>query len=132
MSYPVIIDADPGIGDAIAVASAILDPEIDLIGLTGVAGRVTAEQATRNLQSVVALLDPPKWPRLAEGTGERPLLPHHSGTFAHDLDGPNGLGNFAPYDVDTADRTEADKLLVDLVHRLDSSFSRFDDAAWHA
>lgn len=116
MAYPLIIDADPGIGDAIAIAAALLDPEIDLIGLTGVAGRVRAEQSTKNLLSIVALLDPAKWPRIGQGSGETPLLPVDSGLFAHDLDGPDGFGNFEPYDVDTADRTEADKLICDLVN----------------
>lgn len=116
MAYPLIIDADPGIGDAIAIATALLDPEIDLIGLTATAGRVTADQSMRNLQSIVALLDPPKWPRLGQGEGERPPLPMDSGLFAYELDGHSGFGDFEPYDVQTADRVEADKLIVDLVN----------------
>ena len=59
-----VIDADPGIGDALAVALAMLDPTLDVVGLTSVAGRVGGEMALRNLQGVAALLDPPRWPRI--------------------------------------------------------------------
>ena len=34
MPQKLIIDADPGIGDALAIALAILDPEIDLLAAT--------------------------------------------------------------------------------------------------
>ena len=33
-----IIDLDPGIGDAVAAVLAMLDPEIDLLALTATAG----------------------------------------------------------------------------------------------
>lgn len=115
MTYPLIIDSDPGIGDAVTILSALLDTEIDLLAVTSVAGRVSVDQATRNIQSVIALLDPPKWPRIGHGAGDPPLLPPDSGLFAHDLDGPGGLGSFQAYDVEMADPTEADKLMVDLV-----------------
>lgn len=116
MSYRVIIDADPGIGDAVAIMTALLDPEIDLVGLTAVAGRVTVEESMRNLLSIIALLDPPKWPRLGFGSGEKPGLPVDSGPFAHDLDGPGGFGDFEAYDVETADKNDADKVIVELVN----------------
>ena len=34
MPRKLIIDADPGIGDALAIALAALDPNIDLVGVT--------------------------------------------------------------------------------------------------
>ena len=115
MTRKLIIDADPGIGDALAVTAALLDPEIDLVALTGVAGRVSGEQATRNLQAVVALLDPPKWPRLGQGDGEPVLTPADDYPDPELLNGPGGLGDFSAYDAEPADRIESDKLLADLV-----------------
>jgi len=45
MPQKIIIDADPGIGDALAIALALLDPELDVIALTAVGGNVSAGQA---------------------------------------------------------------------------------------
>jgi inosine-uridine nucleoside N-ribohydrolase len=91
-----IIDADPGIGDALAVALALLDPEIDLLAVTAVSGCVSGPTASRNLQTVIELIDPDKWPRLGASDAELPL-PGGSlipGFFdpAH-LNGRTGLGN---------------------------------------
>jgi hypothetical protein len=54
-----LIDADPGIGDAVAVAVALFDPDIDLVGVTATAGCVSGREATRNLQAILDNLDPP-------------------------------------------------------------------------
>ncbi len=83
----VIIDCDPGIDDAAALAMALFDPRLEVVAVTAVAGSVSAEQATTNLQSIVSFLDPPRLPRLgaADDTGpaERPYA----------LNGPDGLGD---------------------------------------
>jgi inosine-uridine nucleoside N-ribohydrolase len=59
----VIIDADPGIADALAIALALCDPALDVVALTAVGGRVSAAQAADNLMAIVQAVDPPKWPR---------------------------------------------------------------------
>ena len=56
MPHKLIIDADPGIGDALAVALALLDPDIDLLAVTATAGCVSGPIATRNLQAVIELI----------------------------------------------------------------------------
>ncbi|HIF00415.1 MAG TPA: nucleoside hydrolase, partial [Fuerstia sp.] len=38
MPQKIIIDADPGIGDALAVLTALVDPSLEVIGLTATAG----------------------------------------------------------------------------------------------
>ncbi len=53
MTQKIIIDADPGIGDALAVLVAMADPAIEVIGLTATAGAVSGVQATRNLQYLI-------------------------------------------------------------------------------
>ena len=73
MPQKLIIDADPGIGDALAIAVALFDPEIDLVGLTATAGCVSGRTATRNVQAIVENLDSPKWPRLGGSTSDVPV-----------------------------------------------------------
>ena len=56
MPQKLIIDADPGIGDAIAVALALIDPEVEVVGLTATAGQVAGPVATHNLQAITAVV----------------------------------------------------------------------------
>ncbi|MGE3316197.1 MAG: nucleoside hydrolase [Planctomycetaceae bacterium] len=118
MPQKLIIDADPGIGDALAIIAALFDPDIDLVGITATAGCVSARDASRNVQAIVEILDPPKWPRF--GGLESDLsraLPSNSdapvGTPA--LNGPSGLGE-AQFEVAVLHhQKESAKLLVDMV-----------------
>lgn len=45
---PIILDTDPGIDDAVAIAAALFSPQIDLKLITTVAGNVSVEKTTRN------------------------------------------------------------------------------------
>lgn len=53
-----IIDTDPGIDDAMAIAYAAAAPEFDLIGLTTVFGNTHVHQSSRNARF---LLDKLGW-----------------------------------------------------------------------
>ena len=64
MMRKVVLVTDPGIDGAFAVSLALLDPELDVLGVAASAGNVSAEQATRNVQTLVEQIDPPRWPRL--------------------------------------------------------------------
>jgi inosine-uridine nucleoside N-ribohydrolase len=64
MARKIIIDCDPGVEDAVALAVALFDPRIEVSAITGVAGEVQAEQATQNIQAVIEHLDPPRFPRV--------------------------------------------------------------------
>lgn len=64
MPRKVIIDCDPGVEDAVALALALFDSRLEVIALTAVAGEVSAEQASRNIQAVIEQLDPPRFPRV--------------------------------------------------------------------
>ena len=44
----IIIDTDPGQDDAVAILLALASPELDVLGLTTVAGNVPLDRATRN------------------------------------------------------------------------------------
>src|SRR5262245_5160965 len=87
MSNKVVLITDPGIDGAFAIALALFDPEIEVVGMLATAGNVGAEQATKNLRIVLDQLDPPRWPRL----GAAPEVDY--GTDGTKLHGPHGLGH---------------------------------------
>ena len=64
MVQKLVIDADPGVGDALAIVLALQDPDVEVVALTPVAGRVSGLVASRNIQSVVDCLDPSRRPRI--------------------------------------------------------------------
>lgn len=118
MSSKVIIDADPGIGDAIAIAVALLDPDLEIVGITPTAGCVSGEAATRNVQALIEHLDPPRWPRVGHSTGTAPIGTADLGTGdirMTDLHGPSGLGDWEFRVADLARQHESAKLMIDIV-----------------
>ncbi|MEM9825432.1 MAG: nucleoside hydrolase [Planctomycetota bacterium] len=88
MTRKVILDCDPGIDDAIAIAMALFDPRLEVLAITATAGTVDAEQATHNASALVSLLDPPRYPRIgaAQPIDDAPV------THDADLHGDDGLG----------------------------------------
>ena len=55
MSVPIVIDCDPGHDDAIAILLALASPEVELRGVTTVAGNQTLDKTTRNALKVLDL-----------------------------------------------------------------------------
>jgi len=109
---PVIIDTDPGIDDAIALLLALRCPELQLRGVTAVAGNVSLERAAANAARVLVL------------GGVRPgSLPLHAGLRGpiarpgripdEPVHGPDGLGDagIPPVDWPLPDRHAVDWLL---------------------
>jgi inosine-uridine nucleoside N-ribohydrolase len=108
MARKVIIVADPGIDTAFAVALALNDPSLDVVGVLPTAGNVSADQATANVHTLVDVMDPPKRPRLAAA------LPARYETDGLDLHGPGGLGG-ATFPCATRHTLHpADKVLCEL------------------
>ena len=106
--YKMIIDTDPGVDDALAIAFAALHPEIELLGLTTVYGNVSVDQATQNAGYLLDLLDQKQVP-VAKGEATPSVqTPHNFPDFVH---GKNGFGDidvaypadFKPVDEHAAD-----------------------------
>lgn len=57
MTRPVLFDTDPGCDDAVALALALASDELDVVGVTTVAGNTTVDNATHNALAVLELLD---------------------------------------------------------------------------
>lgn len=69
----IALDADPGVADAVTLAFALFDPDVEIVAATSVGGCVDSRTSARNLQSLVAFLDPPRLPRV--GVGDEPFAP---------------------------------------------------------
>jgi len=52
---PVLIDCDPGLDDALAILLALASPELDVLGVTAVAGNQTLDKTTANSLRVLEL-----------------------------------------------------------------------------
>lgn len=110
MARKVILVADPGIDTAFAVALALNDPNLEVVGLLPTAGNVSAEQATANVHTLIDVLDPPKWPKLGAA------LPSRYDTDGTKLHGPRGLGGVTFPSATRHTLHPADKLLCELAH----------------
>jgi inosine-uridine nucleoside N-ribohydrolase len=90
VSTPVLLDCDPGHDDAIALLLALASPELELLGVTTVAGNQTVEKTTANAIRILELVgsDVP----VAAGAG-RPLVREpYVAAYVHGetgLDGPD-------------------------------------------
>ena len=111
MPRKVIIDCDPGIDDAIALCMALFDPRLEVLAVTAVAGNVSAEQATRNVQAIIEQLDPPRYPRLGAASPAEALAMFDN----RQLFGEDGLGNAGLASSKLARQHPAEKLICDEV-----------------
>lgn len=88
---PIIIDTDPGIDDVVALALALLSPELEVVALTTSYGNATLGKTTRNAQAILRLL----------GHEEVPVFPGADRPLARDLvtapetHGASGVGHAA-------------------------------------
>ncbi len=90
MKYRVILDTDPGVDDAMAIALCVVHPEIELMALTTVFGNVSVEQSTRNAQYVLDVFGSIHTV-VSQGEAQpviQPPRPH-----SESVHGDDGLGN---------------------------------------
>jgi purine nucleosidase len=112
MSTPIILDCDPGIDDALAIAFATASPAIDLVGITTVAGNVSLAKTTANALAVASFVgakDVPVTPGSAV-----PLL--RPAVHAGRVHGDSGLGGAVlPPPARTAEDGHAIDYIVDTI-----------------
>jgi inosine-uridine nucleoside N-ribohydrolase len=111
MPRKIILVTDPGLDGAFAVAVALHDPELEVLALAATPGNVPAEQATRNVQTLVEQMDPPRWPRL----GAAPAVAYDIDATA--LHGSNGLGGVEFACARLHHLHPSDKLVSDLARQ---------------
>ncbi|MGI2295383.1 nucleoside hydrolase [Paenibacillus sp. GXUN7292] len=86
-----IIDADTGIDDSIAILHALKAADVKLEGITTVFGNSSVEQATDNTLRLIQLAQPDYEVPVAKGAA-KPLVREWGGPVAH-VHGNNGIGN---------------------------------------
>jgi inosine-uridine nucleoside N-ribohydrolase len=84
---PIILDVDPGHDDAVAIMLACGAPELELLGVTTVAGNVPLEKTTRNALRVLSVVGRPGVP-VAAGAAAPLVRPLRT---AEDIHGESGL-----------------------------------------
>ena len=87
MTRKIIIDTDPGQDDAVAILLALASPELEVLGITAVAGNVPLALTERNARIVCELAGRPD---MAVYSGcEKPL--RHTLVTAEHVHGKTGL-----------------------------------------
>lgn len=108
-SIPIIVDCDPGIDDTIALLTAFVSPELEILGITPVCGNQPLERTVRNALQVCEL-------------GERTDIPVFAGCFRPmfrdpihgQFHGKTGLGNTVLREpVKTVEKKSAVDFLID-------------------
>jgi purine nucleosidase len=88
---PIIIDTDPGLDDAIAILLAFASPELDVLGLTAVAGNVELSLTAANARRICELagrIDT----KVFAGCSRPILRSYASAATVHGETGLNGAG----------------------------------------
>lgn len=88
MRLPIILDTDPGIDDAAAIAAALFAPELDLQLMTTVAGNVSVEKTTRNALQLLHFWDADV--PLAQGASTPLVRPLRDAAYVHGESGMEG------------------------------------------
>ena len=88
MTTPIILDVDTGVDDAVAIALALADPEIELVACTTLAGNIDVINATNNTLNVLDFLGAPEVP-VYQGASRPLVRPLFMADYFH---GSDGLG----------------------------------------
>lgn len=100
-----------GSDDAVALCMLLFDERVDILAITATEGCVASEQANVNLQAILTLLDPQRYPRigLAVPLNEAPAIDSRF------LYGDDGLGN-SDFEVSVPQNAKSsEKLIIDTV-----------------
>ncbi|HXA60498.1 MAG TPA: nucleoside hydrolase [Streptosporangiaceae bacterium] len=91
MTIPVIIDTDPGLDDALALLLALGSPELDLIGVTTVAGNTSLANTTANALRILELAGRTDVPVAAGAARGLIREAPRTAEYVHGSDGLGGL-----------------------------------------
>ncbi len=113
----IIIDTDPGQDDAVAILLALASPELDVLGLTAVAGNVPLDLTVLNSLKICALAGRADTPVFAGC--DRPL--RHDLVTAEHVHGSTGLdGADLPAPAATAQDQHAVDFIIDTLRSQDA------------
>ncbi|MCY3911827.1 MAG: nucleoside hydrolase [Chloroflexi bacterium] len=112
MSIPVVIDTDPGVDDALALALALASPELSVRAVTTVAGNVDLTTGTANAGYLLRILAPSTAIRLAQGCA-KPLA--RELVTAEEVHGSDGLAGITGHERWRRSRAETRDIPADAV-----------------
>ncbi|MDT8915715.1 nucleoside hydrolase [Amycolatopsis sp. PS_44_ISF1] len=118
MGTKLIIDTDPGVDDAFAIALAAVSADVDLLGVTTVFGNVPLAMTTANARRLLQLCDRPDVP-VAAGAA-RPLVHRNErNSTVHGVDGLSGRAGSLPEATRPLEPQDAVGLMVSLLEASD-------------
>ncbi|WP_326569087.1 nucleoside hydrolase [Amycolatopsis rhabdoformis] len=119
MGSKLIIDTDPGVDDAFAIALAAVSGDVELLGVTTVFGNVPLTSTTANARRLLQLCDRPDVP-VAAGAS-RPLvhLSKRGSGHVHGSDGLSGHASSLPEATRPLESLDAVGLMVSLLEAAD-------------
>lgn len=116
-TIPVILDVDTGVDDALAILFAVAHPDIEVLGISCVAGNASLERVVENTLRILDVAGAPDIP-VAAGA-RRPLIsPARTASHVH---GEGGLGTVH---LPSGERTAAPVNAVELMRRLITDSAR--------
>ena len=114
-SIPVVIDTDPGVDDALALALALASPELSVRAVTTVAGNVDLATATSNADYLLRILAPGRAIRVAQGYAKPLVRELVTAEEVHGSDGLAGITSLERWRRPLAAPTRALASAVDMI-----------------
>ena len=112
MTERIIIDCDPGVDDAAAIMLAFGSSELEILGITAVAGNIPLEKTEANARLICELANRTDI-RVLQGCGRPLLYPERAGVTVH---GEDGLGDIGlPRPVSEPSERTAVQFIIDQV-----------------
>jgi purine nucleosidase len=96
MAYNVLLFADPGVDDSFAIMYALLNPDINIVGIVSGYGNTPKEQSVENTAYLLTLAGREDIPIIAGAAGP---LSGEPVQYYPEIHGPEGLGPIKPPDT---------------------------------
>jgi pyrimidine-specific ribonucleoside hydrolase len=118
MGTKLIIDTDPGVDDAFAIALAAVSDDVDLLGVTTVFGNVPLAMTTVNARRLLQLCDRTDVP-VAAGAARPLVYRNERNGNVHGADGLSGRAGSLPEATRPLESQDAVSLMVSLLEASD-------------